>query len=125
MTKYYSTAITKNIYKINSVKSEVTSQILYGENFRIISKRPNWLKIRTLSDNYKGFIKNNNYSKNVNNTHKCFNLKSKIYLRKKTNQFVETKLFLPFNSRVSVLRTHKNFLEFKKNSWLKKQDLKK
>ena len=36
MTKYCSQAITKNIYKSNSEKSEITSQILYGENFKII-----------------------------------------------------------------------------------------
>ena len=54
MTKYCSQAITKNIYKSNSEKSEITSQILYGENFKIISKSANWLKISSSFDNYKG-----------------------------------------------------------------------
>ena len=60
MTKYCSQAITKNIYKSNSEKSEITSQILYGENFKIISKSANWLKISSSFDNYRGFIRINN-----------------------------------------------------------------
>ena len=39
MTKFYSTALFKNIYKKPSTKSEITSQILFGENFKIILKK--------------------------------------------------------------------------------------
>ena len=46
--------------------SEVTSQILYGEKFKILSKNKNWLKIKTSFDNYIGYIKNKNYSNNLN-----------------------------------------------------------
>ena len=69
MTKYYSNALVKNIYRINSEKSEITSQILYGENFSIILKKGKWLKIRTSFDNYIGFIKNDKYSKNKKKLH--------------------------------------------------------
>ena len=102
MTKYCSQAITKNIYKSNSEKSEITSQILYGENFKIISKSANWLKISSSFDNYRGFIRNNNYIKVVKNTHKCFNLKTRIYKINKSKNFIKTKFFLPFNSRIKV-----------------------
>ena len=47
-----------NIYKKPSKKSEVTSQIIYGEEFKILSKNKSWIKIKTLFDNYKGFIIN-------------------------------------------------------------------
>ena len=89
MTKYFSRAITKNIYKFNSEKSEITSQILYGENFRIISKKADWLKIKTSSDNYIGFIKNNNYLKKRYTAYKCFNLKSRIYRVNKSKNLLE------------------------------------
>ena len=46
-----------NIYE-NLLISEVTSQILYGEKFKILSKNKNWLKIKTSFDNYIGYIKN-------------------------------------------------------------------
>ena len=50
-----------NIHKKPSKFSEVTSQILYGEKFKILSKNKNWIKIKTLFDNYKGFIKNSKF----------------------------------------------------------------
>ena len=124
MTKYYSNALVKNIYRINSEKSEITSQILYGENFSIILKKGKWLKIRTSFDNYIGFIKNDKYSKNKKITHKCYNLKSRIYRTDKSGRFLKTKFFLPFNSRVCIFNTHKDLIEFQKNKWIKKKDLK-
>ena len=50
-----------NIYKNPSKRSEVTSQIIHGEKFKILAKNKNWIKIKTLFDNYKGFIKNSKY----------------------------------------------------------------
>jgi len=50
-----------NIYKNSSKRSEVISQIIYGEKFKILAKNKNWIKIKTLFDNYKGFIKNSKY----------------------------------------------------------------
>ena len=46
-----------NIYLKPSFNSEVISQILYGEKFKILSKERNWVKIKTSFDNYIGFIK--------------------------------------------------------------------
>ena len=46
-----------NIYAKPNQKSEVTSQILYGEEFKILNKSKNWLKIKTVYDNYVGFLK--------------------------------------------------------------------
>ena len=91
MTKFYSTALFKNIYKKPSTKSEITSQILFGEKFKIILKKKNWIKIKSISDNYKGFIKNNKLLEKLNLTHKCFSLKTRIYKYKKTKRFVGTK----------------------------------
>ena len=42
-----------NIYKNPSKRSEVTSQIMYGEKFKILAKNKEWIKIKTLFDNYK------------------------------------------------------------------------
>ena len=41
--------------------SKISSQILYGENFKILSKNNGYFKIRTLYDNYKGYIKINKF----------------------------------------------------------------
>ena len=54
-----------NIYTKPSRKAEVSSQIIYGEKFRILSKQKSWLKIKTSYDNYVGFIKNSNFKKKI------------------------------------------------------------
>ena len=61
-----------NIYKNPSKRSEVTSQIIHGEKFKILAKNKNWIKIKTLFDNYKGFIKNSKYMNQKSyNLQKC------------------------------------------------------
>lgn len=110
-----------NIYKKPNVVSEVTSQILYGEKFKIISKNKSWIKIKVLYDNYIGYIKNKDYTKDHKPTHKIFILKANIYNKQKN----KTKYFLPFASRISIIQENKNFIEFEKNKWIKKNDIKK
>ena len=64
MTKFYTNTITVlNIYKKPSFKSEVTSQMIYGDSFSILKKTARWIKIKTKEDNYVGFIQNKNYLK--------------------------------------------------------------
>jgi cell wall-associated NlpC family hydrolase len=109
-----------NIYKKPFKNSEVISQILYGEKFKILSKKNDWLKIKTRFDNYIGYIKSKNYKKNHNPTHKVFNLRATI--RNKSNN---TKTYLPFASRISIIQERENIVEFEKNKWIKKKDIKK
>ena len=110
-----------NIYKKPNAFSEVTSQILYGEKFKIISKNKSWIKIKALFDNYTGYIKNKYYTKDHQPTHKIFTLKANIYNKQKN----KTKNFLPFASRISMINENKKFIEFEKNKWIKKNNIKK
>lgn len=110
-----------NIYKKPNAFSEVTSQILYGEKFKIISKNKNWIKIKVSFDNYTGYIKNKYYTKDHQPTHKIFTLKANIYNKQKN----KTKNFLPFASRISMIDENKKFIEFEKNKWIKKSNIKK
>ena len=110
-----------NIYKKPNAFSEVTSQILYGEKFKIISKNKNWIKIKVSFDNYTGYIKNKYYTKDHQPTHKIFTLKANIYNKQKN----KTKNFLPFASRISMINENKKFIEFEKNKWIKKNNIKK
>ena len=41
-----------NVYLKPSSNSEVVSQILYGEKFKILLKRKKYIKIKTHYDNY-------------------------------------------------------------------------
>ena len=110
-----------NIYQSSSESSEITSQILYGEKFKILTKNKDWIKIKASFDNYIGYIKNKNFTNNHKPTHKVFILKANIF-NKPNNK---TKYFLPFASRVSIIQENEKFIEFEKNKWIKKEDIKK
>tara|TARA_B100001093_G_scaffold150310_1_gene143049 strand:- start:319 stop:1062 length:744 start_codon:yes stop_codon:yes gene_type:complete len=49
--------------KEKSQKSEMISQLLYGETFEILELSNNWSFIKMNFDNYEGWIKNNQYLK--------------------------------------------------------------
>ena len=42
--------------KENSHQSEMVSQVLYGEFYKLIEKKKNWVKIRLEWDGYEGWI---------------------------------------------------------------------
>ena len=79
---FYFNKSIENIHFKPSSKSEVSSQILYGEKFLIIKKIKNWIKIKTLYDNYYGYIKLNKFKNLLNPTHKIFKIKSQIFKKK-------------------------------------------
>ena len=68
-----------NIYFKPSSNSEVVSQILYGEKFKILLKRKRYVKIRTHFDNYVGFIKNDKFLENFKPPYKISKIKSRIF----------------------------------------------
>jgi len=110
-----------NIYKNPSRRSEVTSQIIYGEKFKILSKNKSWIKIKTSFDNYVGYIKNSKYVEQFSPNYKVSSLKAKIF--KKPG--IGTKSWLPLASKLSVFEQNKNYVKIKKNRWIKKTDIKK
>ena len=114
---FYFTGNFSNIYKKPSIKSEVTSQIIYGEKFKILTKNKNWIKIKTLFDNYKGFIKNSNYINKFSPNYKVSEIKTRIF----KNPGVRTNTWLPFASKLSVLEKNKNYMKIDKNKWVKKR----
>ena len=109
-----------NIYRKASKNSEVTSQILYGERFNIISKNKQWIKIKSLFDNYIGYIENKNYTPKHHPKYKVYSLKAIIF----NNQNKKTKNFLPFGSKIEEINKKKNYIQFEKNKWVKKKDIK-
>ena len=123
MEKKFFNNNVSNIYTKPNVRSEVSTQILYGEEFKILNKKKNWLKIKTNFDNYIGYIKNQKFRKQFKPQLKIFKSKSTIFLKKK-DKFSPSKNFLYFASGISVLNENKEYLEFEKNKWIKKKDTK-
>jgi hypothetical protein len=109
-----------NIYRKASKNSEVTSQILYGEGFNILSKNKEWIKIKTSFDNYIGYIENKNYALEHHPKYKVYCLKAIVF----NNQNKKTKNFLPFGSKIEEIDKQKNYIQFEKNKWIKKKDIK-
>jgi len=120
-SNFYFISNFSNIYKKPSSKSEVTSQIIYGEKFKILSKNKNWIKIKTSFDNYKGFIRNSKYIEKFSPNYKVSSLKAKIF--KKPG--VGTNSWLPLASKLSVFEQKSNYVKIEKNKWIKKKDIKK
>jgi len=120
-SNFYFIGNYSNIYKKPSRKSEVTSQIIYGEKFKILSKNKSWIKIKTLFDNYKGFIKNSKYVEKFKPNYKVSSLKARIF--KKPG--IGTNSWLPLASKLSTFEQNKNYVKIEKNKWIKKADIKK
>ena len=113
-----------NINSKPSLNSEVTSQILYGEQFKILSKKKDWIKIKTNFDNYVGYIKKGKYYQNFKPTNKVCKLKTQIFKRI-NKKFLPINNFLYFATGISIKNKDKNYIEFEKNKWIKKKDIKK
>ena len=109
-----------NIYEKNSLKSKLSSQILFGEKFKILSNKKGWLKVKTSYDKYIGFIEKRKFFKNRKSTHKILSLSASLYTKPSKYYLIKTKL--PFCSKISVTDTNKNFYKFEKY-WIKKSDV--
>ena len=71
MTKYLTNNFSVvNLYKNPSTKSEIVTQMIFGDNFSIFSKTKKWLKIKIKEDNYKGYIQKKNFVNFLRPTHK-------------------------------------------------------
>ena len=109
-----------NIYEKKSLKSKLSSQLIYGESFQILNKKRGWLKIKTSYDKYTGFIKKRKFKKDIKITHKISSLFARIYSKPKNKYILSTKL--PFCSLISVTEKKKEFYKFE-NYWIKKKDV--
>ncbi len=103
-----------NLYDRPSINSKISSQIIYGEKFKVLRKVKNFLKIRTSYDRYHGYIKNKKFINKIKPTHKVKVLKTRI---NKSNNF------LPFSSEIKILKRKKNYVMFEKNKWIKQKDI--
>ena len=120
MTKYFTNNFSViNLHKKPSVKSEVVTQMIYGDSFSISRKSKKWLRVKIKEDNYKGYIKNKKYSNFLKPTHKVNILKAKIF--KFPNKVKKNEI--SFGSKIKVIDNNSKFLKFS-NGWIKKNDVK-
>ena len=109
-----------NLYKKPSNKSEIVTQMIYGDSFLITKKTKKWLKVKINEDNYKGYVINKNFSHYLKPSHKIAILKAKIY--KFPNKRFEISR-LTFGSKIKILDKKASFLKFEKG-WVSSKDVK-
>ena len=102
---YVNNLTITNLYKKKSLKSKIDTQLLYGENFRVIKKINNWKKIRIERDGYTGFIKGKKFSYPIQANFKVSVLKAKLFSKPNINKS---------NGIKNIVFTFKNFLESQK-----------
>ena len=120
MTKYFTNNFPIiNLHKKPSVKSEIVTQMIYGDSFSISKKSKKWLKIKIKEDNYKGYIREKKYSNFLRPTHKVNSLKAKIF--KFPNRIKKNEI--TFGSKIRVIDSNSRFLRFAQG-WVKKDDVK-
>ena len=121
MTKLFTSHIAvMNLYKKVSRKSEITSQLLYGESFSLIKKTDKWLKIKIKEDGYIGFMPKINLKPYLKPTHKVHKLKAKIYkLPNKKSKICE----LPFGSKIKIYEKFSKFARLDKG-WIQRENIK-
>tara|TARA_Y100000590_G_C15582364_1_gene962824 strand:- start:192 stop:947 length:756 start_codon:yes stop_codon:yes gene_type:complete len=109
-----------NILEKPNTSSNVSSQIIYGEKFKVLSKNKKFYKIKNLYDNYVGFIsKKIKINNKFQPTHKIKVLKSRIYLGLDNQKKKSSNKWLPFGSKLEIIKKRNNFIMFEKNKWLK------
>ena len=102
-----------NVYKKNNIKSEVVTQLLYGDTFKKIKKRGSWIKIKNDLDHYKGFIKNKKFPSNQKDTHKICKLYANLYFQPNLKSKIKNhKDLILFFKSFLLFASSRNFLFF-------------
>ena len=121
MTKYFTNNLTIiNLHRKPSVKSEIVTQMIFGDNFSITKKNRKWLKIKIKEDGYKGYIKNRKFPKFLKPTHKVNILRSRVFKNSNRMNKIDE---ISFGSKLKIIERKKNFFRFSKG-WISKKDVK-
>jgi len=111
-----------NLHKKKNLKSSIDTQLLYGDNFKVIKALGGWKKIKIKKDGYIGYIKNKKFLPSVKLNYKVSVLKARIF--NEPNSKKKLKKFLPYESRLKITEKYRKFTKFE-NNWIKISDLQK
>ena len=112
---------TINVYKKKNRRSEIVTQLLYGDTFSIKKREKKWLKIENNVDNYKGYIINKKFPPALVFSHKVSSRSANLYSNPSNNKKIKKKL--TFGSRMKIIEKTGSFYKFDK-LWIKKNDVK-
>ena len=109
-----------DLYKKKSLKSEVVTQIIYGQTFKKIYNFSKWIKIKIKDDNYTGYVKKKKFSPYLKLTHKVSAISANIY---KNPNFKKKIARLPYMSRIKIEKKVSKFSCFQ-NKWIETKNIK-
>jgi len=109
-----------NLYKTANSKSEIVTQMIYGEGFKIINKSSRWLKIKIKEDKYTGYIKNKEFISYIKPTHKVSVLFAKIYRSPNSKNKIAK---LPYASKIKINAVNFRFSKLQ-NGWIETKNIK-
>ena len=109
-----------NVYEDSFSKKKISTQLLYGDKFKIIKRFNNALKIKTSYDNYVGYITRRKFPKNEKQTHKISVLKASLYTKPNTQSKLDKQI--SFCSFIKVKKYKGEFYNFDKY-WIKRKDV--
>ena len=109
-----------NLHKKSSSKSELVTQMIYGESFEIINKYKKWIKIKIKEDNYIGYIKKKKFISYLKPTHKVSALFANIYEKPNFRNKVGK---LPYTAKIKVDEINSKFAKFQ-NKWIEIKNIK-
>jgi hypothetical protein len=72
------------VRKDNSDKSEMTSQLLFGEHYKILSIKDGWVYIESCFDSYNGWIDEEMFTEIKPETYKLISDESSVVINRKT-----------------------------------------
>ena len=78
---------------LNCDKSEMINQLIYGDVFEVLEEKEKWIKIKSMYDDYTGWIDNKQYFK-VDDT-------NKLILNKPRQEDEDEARFSSFNSLIT------------------------
>ena len=121
MTKFFTnTYPIINLHKKASTKSEIVTQMIYGESFYILKKTNKWLKIKIKEDNYIGFVHKKNYKTYIKPTHKINKLKANVYKSPNKSKKINV---ITYGSKIRAILKKSKFFKFEKG-WISQNDTK-
>ena len=121
---YFSKTNIINVLEKPNKNSNISSQIIYGEKIKILSKNKNFYKVKNLYDNYIGFVSRKiKLNKTFQATHKIKTLNSQIYLGSENSKKQPSNKHLPFGSKLEILKKKRNFIMFEKDKWIRFSDI--
>ena len=111
------------IYKKPNIQSELTSQVLFGEEFIVTKKIKNFYKGFSSYDHYTGYVLINDFLKDKEKkSHRVKIRKTFLYTAPNNNKIL--KKILLFNSKVSTLEYKKTFVKIG-SYWIKRKSISK